>query len=98
MVCMRVDTPAGTKSCNRAWEDTMDRILRLASAGIVLAALSVAAATAQQLDPMVVAFKLPDQIVWQDNPRRSNRSAVLQGDLSKPLPYAMLLQWLAGDG
>jgi hypothetical protein len=68
----------------------------LASAGIALAASWVTAATAQQLDPKVVAFKLPDQIAWKDNPKSGNRSAVLQGDPSKPGPYAMLLQWLPG--
>ena len=63
----------------------------------VLAVLSLAAATAQQLDPKIVTFKLPDQIAWKDNPKGGNRSAVLQGDPSKPGPYAMLLQWLPGN-
>ena len=75
----------------------MARIVRLVSAGIALAALCVAAASAQQLDPKAVAFKLPDQIAWKDNPKGGNRSAVLQGDPSKPGPYAMLLQWLPGN-
>lgn len=97
MVRMRAETPAGSKSCNRVWEDAIGRILRIAGAGIVLAALSVVAATAQQLDPRVVTFKLPGQIVWKDNPKGGNRSAVLQGDASKPGPYAMLLQWLPGN-
>jgi hypothetical protein len=94
---MRAEAPAGTESCNRAWEDHVDGILRLAGAGMVLAALSIATATAQQLDPKVVAFKLPDQIDWKDNPQGGNRSAVLQGDPSKAGPYAMLLQWLPGN-
>ena len=66
-------------------------------AGIALAALWIAAASAQQLDPKIVAFKLPDQIAWKDNPKGGNRSAVLQGDPSTPGPYAMLLQWLPGN-
>ena len=74
----------------------MARIVKLVVAGIVLTALAIAVATAQQLDPKVVTFKLPDQIVWKDNPKGGNRSAVLQGDPSKPGPYAMLLQWLPG--
>jgi hypothetical protein len=78
-------------------EDGMTRIGKLASAGIALAALGIGAASAQQLDPKVVAFKLPDQIAWKDNPKGGNRSAVLQGDPSKPGPYAMLLQWLPGN-
>ena len=75
----------------------MNRILRLVGAGIVLAGLPVAAAIAQELDPTVVTFKLPDHIAWKDNPKGGNRSAVLQGDPSKPGPYAMLLQWLPGN-
>ncbi len=75
----------------------MARIVKGFGAGFLLALLSIAAATAQQLDPKVVTFKLPDQIVWKDNPKSGNRSAVLQGDPSKPGPYAMLLQWLPGN-
>jgi hypothetical protein len=75
----------------------MTGIVKCAGAGILLAVLSIAAATAQQqLDPKVVTFKLPDQIVWKENPKSGSRSAVLQGDPSKPGPYAMLLQWLPG--
>jgi len=74
----------------------MARFMGPVGAGIVLAALSMTVATAQQLDPSIVAFKLPDQIVWKDNPKSGNRSAVLQGDPSKPGLYAMLLQWLPG--
>ncbi|MBO0766163.1 MAG: cupin domain-containing protein [Hyphomicrobiaceae bacterium] len=73
----------------------MARIIGVLVAGFGLA-LSLASAHAQQLDPAVVTFKLPDQIAWQDNPKAGNRSAVLQGDPAKPGPYAMLLQWLPG--
>jgi hypothetical protein len=67
-------------------------------AGFVLLAASGAAAMAQSvaLDPAVVGFKLPDQIVWKDNPSGS-RTAILQGDPSKPGPYAALLQWRPGN-
>jgi hypothetical protein len=75
----------------------MARIVKQLGAGIVLAALAIGVAAAQQLDPKVVAFKLPDQIAWKDNPKAGNRSAVLQGDPSQPGPYAMLLQWLPGN-
>lgn len=73
------------------------RICGLLAAGFGLV-LSIASprAHAQQLDPAAVAFKLPDQIDWKDNPKAGNRSAVLQGDPAKPGPYAMLLQWLPG--
>lgn len=56
----------------------------------------VAQAQGVQLDPAVIAFKLPDQLKWVDNPKSGNRSAVLQGDPNKPGPYAVLLQWLPG--
>jgi len=75
----------------------MARIVKGFGAGILLAVFSLAAASAQQLDPKIVTFKLPDRIVWKDNPKGGNRSAVLQGDPSKPGPYAMLLQWLPGN-
>jgi hypothetical protein len=75
----------------------MALVARLVSAVIVVAAMSVATVTAQQLDPKVVGFKLPDQIEWKANPAGTNRSVVLQGDPTKPGPYAMLLQWLPGN-
>ena len=56
-----------------------------------------AAGAASELDPKVVAFKLPDQIAWVENARAGNRTAVLQGDPTKSGPYAMLLTWLPGN-
>jgi hypothetical protein len=73
-------------------EDTMGAKARLVGAVLALAAMSFATAGAQQLDPKVVGFKLPDQITWVENPRSGSRTAVLQGDPSKPGPYAVLLQ------
>ncbi len=74
----------------------MTFMARMFAAAMALAAMACATAQAQQLDPKVIAFKLPDQIAWRDNPRGGNRSAILQGDPAKPGPYAMLLQWLPG--
>jgi hypothetical protein len=71
----------------------MKRTASLIAAGLALAA---SAAPAVELDPKIVAYKLPDQIAWVDNPRAGNRAAVLQGDPAKPGPYAMLLTWLPG--
>lgn len=59
--------------------------------------IAVSAASSVELDPKIVGFKLPDQIQWTENARAGNRSAVLQGDPSKPGPYAMLLTWLPGN-
>ncbi|MCC7346189.1 MAG: cupin domain-containing protein [Variibacter sp.] len=72
--------------------------MRLAALGGAVAAalLWCSPAGAVELDPKVIGFKLPDQIKWNENARAGNRSAVLQGDPSKPGPYAMLLQWLPG--
>jgi hypothetical protein len=70
---------------------------------LVLAALAALAVTVGRsaaetaLDPKAVAFKLPDQIAWTDNTKSGNRTAILQGDPTKPGPYAMLLQWLPGN-
>ena len=69
--------------------------LALGAAGLALGAAG--AASAAELDPKVVAFKLPDQIAWVENTRSGNRTAVLQGNPTKPGPYAMLLTWLPGN-
>ena len=39
----------------------------------------------------------PTDIKWTENTRSGNRIAVLQGDPTKPGPYAMLLTWLPGN-
>ena len=65
------------------------------AAACALALLPLVSANAVELDPKVIGFKLPDQIKWTDNPS-GNRTAVLQGDPTKPGPYAVLLQWLPG--
>ena len=76
----------------------MNRFARFASASAALGLLSLAwisPGAAVELDPQIIGFKLPDQIQWRDNPA-GNRTAVLQGDPSKPGPYAVLLTWLPG--
>jgi hypothetical protein len=55
----------------------------------------VSSVQAIELDPKIVGFTLPKDIKWTDNPS-GNRTAVLQGDPSKPGPYAALLTWLPG--
>ena len=73
----------------------MNRTAWMIAAGLALGAAG--AASAVELDPKVVAFKLPDQIAWVENARAGNRTAVLQGDPTKSGPYAMLLTWLPGN-
>jgi hypothetical protein len=71
--------------------------LRLAVTAAAVSCAWLSGAAAVELDPKVVSFKLPDQIKWTENARSGNRTAVLQGDPSKPGPYAMLLTWLPGN-
>jgi hypothetical protein len=49
-------------------------------------------ASAKDLDPKVLAYKLPDQIPWKDDPIGA-KMAVLQGDPSKPGLYIVLVKW-----
>jgi hypothetical protein len=74
----------------------MTLVFRWLLAGLAWVLLAAPApAQTVTLDPAIVGFKLPSQIVWKDNPS-GNRTAVLQGDPSKPGPYAVLLTWLPG--
>ena len=70
--------------------------LKIAALAITMLGMSAVVGQAQQLDPKIIGFKLPDQIEWKSNPS-GNRTAVLQGDPTKPGPYAVLLQWLPGN-
>jgi hypothetical protein len=64
---------------------------------LAIGMLSCTVIAEDKLDPAVIAYKLPDQIKWLDNPKSGNRTAILQGDPTKPGPYAMLIQWLPGN-
>lgn len=48
--------------------------------------------SANDLDPKALAYKLPDQIPWKDDPIGA-KMAVLQGDPSKPGLYVVLVKW-----
>jgi len=63
----------------------------LAATLLAVATLSHTAIAEEKLDPAIIAYKLPDEIKWADNPKSGNRTAILQGDPTKPGPYAMLL-------
>ena len=73
----------------------MNRMTKLFAAVAALILVTATAASTVELDPRIVGLKLPDQIQWKDNPS-GNRTTVLQGDPSKPGPYAVLLTWLPG--
>ena len=47
---------------------------------------------AGSLDPKVLAYQLPDQIQWKEDPTGPT-TAVLHGDPSKPGLYIMLVKW-----
>jgi hypothetical protein len=64
---------------------------------LVGVALAYTAIAEDKLDPAVISYALPDQIKWVNNPKSGNRAAILQGDPTKPGPYAMLIQWLPGN-
>ena len=66
---------------------------------LVLATVIAAVTTrAAELNPAAVAFKLPAQIQWQDNPTNPGvKTAVLVGDPAKPGLYVVLTKWLPGN-
>ena len=81
---------------------SMNRMRQCSAAAVVTAmfmALMVSRGSAQapapganELDPKVLAYKLPDQISWKDDPIGA-KMAVLQGDPSKPGLYVVLVKW-----
>lgn len=65
---------------------------------LLLCALATAfTALAAEPDPKVVGYTLPENIQWKDNPARTNQTAILYGDPTKPGPYAVLIKWKAGN-
>jgi hypothetical protein len=72
-------------------------IVKRIAAGLALAALC-GVASAAELDPKAVIYKLPDQIEWKTSANNPGaRQAVLQGDPSKPGLYVVLTKWLPGN-
>src|SRR5882672_5572443 len=65
--------------------------------GAALGARTLAAgpASAAELDPKAVIFKLPDNIEWKGT--GGNRSAVLAGDPNGTGLYEVINKWLAGN-
>jgi hypothetical protein len=56
---------------------------------------SLATAKAVDLDPKVLAYKLPDQIHWTEDPIGA-KMAVVEGDPTKPGLYIVLVKWTPG--
>jgi hypothetical protein len=66
-----------------------------AIAALLALVVPLGAAKAPDLNPAALAYKLPDQIHWNDDPM-GLKSAVLLGDPSKPGLYIMLVKWTPG--
>src|SRR5260370_5162153 len=58
------------------------------------AVVSLGFAKATDLNPAAIAYRLPAQIKWTDEPIRS-KHAVLLGDPRKPGLYLLLVKWTA---
>jgi quercetin dioxygenase-like cupin family protein len=73
------------------------RIRSFVLASIALALWSYAAPGAE-LDPKVLAFKLPDQLQWRDPTGAAGvNQAILQGDPTKPGLYVVLNRFKPGN-
>jgi hypothetical protein len=56
--------------------------------------VSLGSAKTTELNPAAIAYKLPDQIKWTDDPIGS-KHAVLLGEPDKPGLYVVLVKWTA---
>jgi hypothetical protein len=56
--------------------------------------VSLGFAKATDLNPAAIAYRLPDQIKWTDEPIGS-KHAILLGDPDKPGLYVVLVKWTA---
>jgi hypothetical protein len=59
---------------------------------VSMGAARTAGREADGLNPAAIAYKLPEQIAWKDDPIGA-KMAVLQGDPSKPGLYVVLVKW-----
>lgn len=77
----------------------MNNLRKILSTAVVAMSLLAMAATSHaiELDPKVLAYKLPDQINWGPVTPAGNQQAVLFGDPTKPGLYGVMVKWLAGN-
>jgi hypothetical protein len=61
---------------------------------LIAIVVSLGSAKVSDLNPAAIAYKLPDQIKWTDEPIGS-KHAVLLGDPDKPGLYVVLVKWTA---
>jgi hypothetical protein len=75
----------------------MTRSLRTLSLSLLSIAMGAGLAFAAEPDPEVLAYKLPTDLKWNENPIYPGlKNAVLYGDPSKPGPYAVRNKFSAG--
>jgi quercetin dioxygenase-like cupin family protein len=61
---------------------------------LIAMVVSLGSAKVTDLNPAAIAYKLPNQITWTDEPSGAKR-AVLLGDPDKPGLYIVLVRWTA---
>jgi hypothetical protein len=73
--------------------------MRMLMTGLVcnVSVLLSGVALAAEPDPKILGHTLPANVQWLDNAARTNQTAKIYGDPSKPGPYAMLIRWKAGN-
>jgi hypothetical protein len=77
----------------RMWQFSVAAVVLATLAGLAVSrGWAQTPAGAGNLDPKVLAYKLPDQIPWKDDPIGA-KMAVLVGDPSKPGLYIVLTKW-----
>ena len=75
----------------------MTRSLRTLSLSLLAIAMTAGSIYAAEPDPEVLAYKLPTDLKWNENPIYPGlKNAVLYGDPSKPGPYAVRNRFSAG--
>jgi len=74
-----------------------DNFVRFLLIWALATAFTAFTARAAEPDPKILGYTLPENIQWKDNPARTNQTAILYGDPTKPGPYAMLIRWKAGN-
>ena len=77
--------------------NTRSGIFSAALVAISLLAVFSARSDPVELDPKVLAFKLPNQINWGPVTPAGNQQAVLFGDPTEPGLYRVMVKWLAGN-
>jgi len=77
--------------------NTRSGIFSAALVAISLLAVFSARSDPVELDPKVLAFKLPNQINWGPVTPAGNQQAVLFGDPTKPGLCGVMVKWLAGN-